>query len=248
MAVQAIISQKQIIFLVVSIPVQAVTPSGPAETCGGNVYEYTTTEIPNADEYFWQVDPSDAGTISGTGTNASFQASGTWAGAYDIKVRAVNECGNGDYSPVLNAILYESPDMFFIDGGGDYCEGGTGAEILLDGSETGVDYELFLDAISTGTILPGTGSILNFGYQTDAGFYTIEGQNTNCTLTMGGQALISIIIPPGTPGTPYGPDMVCNHESTIYTTTGSQNADTLIWSLSPPEAGSMQTGMEPAYN
>jgi len=38
--------------------------------------------------------------------------------------------------------------------------------------------------------------------------------------------------------------MVCNHEETVYTTTGSLNADTLIWTLTPPEAGTMLIGVD----
>lgn len=227
-----------------SIPVQATTPAGPDETCTGNTYEYTTDPIANADEYFWVTTPSDAGTFSGTGTTATFTADGSWTGAFTVKVRAVNECGDGDYSPELTVTQYASPDMFFMAGGGSYCNGGNGVEVLLDGSETGIDYELFLDGASTGTILPGTGDTLNFGFHTMPGLYEVTAYTPNCTTDMGGQALVSIIFMPGIPGTPYGPESVCNHESTDYTTTGSLNATSLTWILDPAEAGELVPGTD----
>jgi hypothetical protein len=156
----------------------------------------------------------------------------------------VNECGNGDYSPEFSATQYASPDMFFMAGGGSYCNGGDGVEVWLDGSETGIDYELFLDGATTGTILPGTGDSLNFGLQTLPGMYSVTGYTSTCTTDMGGQAMVSIIFMPGIPGTPYGPEQVCNHESTDYTTTGSLNATSLTWILDPAEAGDLVPGTD----
>ena len=222
-----------------AIPVQAATPTGPDETCGGGAYSYNTTSISNATSYEWMVEPSDAGTITGTGTTGTYNAASNWTGAYTVKVRGANECGDGPWSATFAATLYASPAAFFLSGGGGYCVGGVGLELILDGSETGFDYELFLNGTSTGMIMAGTGDSLSFGYQTDVGTYDVTGYSVNCSAQMNGQPYINIIFNPGDAGTPDGPGNVCNDAISEYTTTGSLNADTLIWTLSPPEAGAM---------
>ena len=51
------------------------------------------------------VEPSDAGSMSGTGTTGTFTAATGWTGAYTIKVRAENDCGNSSYSSTLTHTL-----------------------------------------------------------------------------------------------------------------------------------------------
>jgi len=225
-----------------AIPTQASTPVGPDEVCGGEVVDYTTTAVSGADTYFWMVTPSDAGSIAGSGTTGTFTAATDWTGAYTVKVRAENECGNGTYSTDLAATLYHNPTAFFLGGGGGYCIGSNGLELTLDGSEVGVDYELFLNDVSTGIIIAGTGDVISFGLQTEQGFYTAVGFNPNCTQNMSGQPYISIIFMPGETGLPTGPEVVCNMMVSTYTTTGSLNADTLIWILDPANAGILIPG------
>lgn len=222
-----------------AVPGQAATPTGPDETCNGGSYEYTTTTLPTAVDYFWMVEPSDAGSISGTGTTATFSADATWTGAYTVKVRGQNACGNGIYSANFAATLFFAPAPYFLTGGGGYCIGGQGRELILDGSDIGADYELYLDDVATGNIMAGTGSALNYGYHTDEGIYTTVGYTANCTVDMYGEAAVFIEFLPGAPGLPYGPDMVCNIMTTQYTATEGLNATSHIWTLTPPEAGTL---------
>ncbi|MFK5856502.1 MAG: PKD domain-containing protein, partial [Bacteroidota bacterium] len=154
-------------------PIAPNTPAGATAICAGSIEEYTTLSIDGADSYYWEVDPTDAGTITGTGITGTFNSDDSWTGDYTIKVKATNMCGWGPWSNVLNCTLNFNPYMFSLSEGGGYCSGGNGIEIILDGSETGVDYELFLDGTSTGTILAGTGNSLSFGLQTGQGIYTV---------------------------------------------------------------------------
>ena len=178
--------------IVIGSPVQPDTPIGPVETCAGKSYTYATTSVAHADFYEWTVEPGDAGTISGTGTVGTFEAATDWTGAYTIKVRALNDCGTGEWSDILEANLNSKPTVFNLAGGGEYCEGGEGSELLLDGSEIGVDYEVYLGFFSTGVVLPGTGDTLNFGFFTDEGIYTARGHSAYCIEFMEGQIGISI--------------------------------------------------------
>ncbi|MEN8224129.1 MAG: T9SS type A sorting domain-containing protein [Bacteroidota bacterium] len=226
------------------IPAQATIPVGPDTVCEGEMVDYTTTAVPGATTYTWVVDPSDAGSIAGAGTTGTFTAATDWTGDYIVKVMAENACGAGAYSPDLSATLFHTPESFILGGGGGYCEGLSGLELTLDGSETGVDYELFLSNVSTGIIIAGTGDSISFGYQTEQGLYTASGFTASCSQDMMGQPYISIILMPVDPDIPVGPDAVCNNAITTYTTTGSQHADTLIWVLDPADAGTLTPGTD----
>ncbi len=222
---------------VVLTPGQANTPIGADSLCAGSIIDYTTNVVQYASYYDWEVSPSDAGSMSGNDTVATFQSSSTFTGSYLIKVRAVNVCGNGIWSGEFQGTLLASPQIFQLTGNGAYCEGSQGAELGLDGSETGVNYELYKDNIPTGNIVAGTDSAISFGYIIDEGLYSSVGFNGGCTNDMLGQVWVNMINAPGQAGTPVGPEAVCNDTTTVYNTTGASDADTLIWILDPINAG-----------
>lgn len=229
-----------------TIPAQANTPSGPTNTCEDGSFQYTTNSVTYASSYTWEVDPTDAGIMTGNGTVGTFNSASIWTGNYTVKVRAENECGNGIWSQDLQATLHAIPVAYTLSNGGGYCEGGTGIELTIDGSEINVDYELYLDGVATGNFVTGTGSAISFGYQTDEGINTAKGTNDYCLEDMIGNAWIYIIYPPQQASTPTGPIEVCNNsDDTQYNTEGATNADTYIWTLIPPEAGTITgTGLE----
>jgi len=45
-----------------------------------------------------------------------------------------------------------------------YCDGNNGVEILLDGSDVVVVYELYNESGSTGIVISGYGDTINFGH------------------------------------------------------------------------------------
>ena len=217
---------------------QADTPVGSTDVCQGIEEEYTTNPVQYAESYQWEVEPSDAGSISGTGTTGYFEPSNSFTGSFSVKVRAQNECYNGIWSPDFNCIINMSPQIFMFDGD-PYCEGEPGSELILDGSEIAVDYELFLDDVTTGIILAGTGSAISFGYFTEEGLYRVNGYTSFCNTYMAGTPWVHEIYPPEQAATPIGQEAVCNDTVTTYSTTGAVNADSFVWILSPPEAGIM---------
>jgi hypothetical protein len=202
---------------------------------------YTTNEVPYAQDYVWELSDSEAGNITWEMNEATLDVSDTYSGIFTIKVRATNVCGNGDWSDELEVTAYASPEDFDLQGGGGYCFEGDGAEITLSGSETGVDYELFLDAVSTGIIIPGTGSEISFGFFTDEGYYEAVGSNGNCDVPMVGQIQVTILYPPGEPATPEGLTFICNEVTSDYTSEGVDNADSYQWEISPEEAGTISS-------
>jgi photosystem II stability/assembly factor-like uncharacterized protein len=214
-----------------------VTPTGPNEVCGTYSVEYTTQSVENATDYEWDVNPDAAGTISGNDTTGIFLAANNWEGSYTIRVRAESACGPGPWSPNFNGTSHHNPLQFSLLGDGGYCEGGPGAEISLDGSETGVSYELFKDNITTGIIVAGTGSPVSFGLFTETGLYTTLGFTAYCDNNMVGQVYVHMLAIPGQAATPQGPQSVCNYESTDYSTTGATYAEDFTWTLNPAESG-----------
>ena len=231
--------QKTDYITVVVLPDQADMPDGASGTCTGEDYEYTTDEVEFASYYTWEVSPTDAGTIEGDGNEVIYTADDEWTGDFTIRVRAENICGSGAWSDDLEGIQSVNPTEFFFSGGGGYCEGGSGIDLTLDGSEVGVDYELYLNYGPTGTILEGTGSAITFEGVIWEGIYNVEGYTENCSVTMPGEGYINIIELPEQPGTPSGAGDVCNNGTDLYTTSGSIGASEIVWMLDPPEAGSL---------
>ena len=219
------------------LPAQANTPVGPTDVCGGTQNEYTTQSASGATYYDWQVTPSEAGTITGFGTLATFNAVDSWTGNYTIRVRAGNQCGNGSWSGYLNCTLNISPSLFELSDSGGYCDGSTGIEITQEGSEAGVDYELFLEGVSTGTIVQGTGNEISYGFQTDQGNYSVVGTSGICIENMAGTVHISINYVPEPALAPEGPTSVCAGSTTVYTVDHISGSDTIYWLLTPPESG-----------
>lgn len=83
------------------------------------------------------------------------------------------------------------PTAYAVTGGGSYCAGGTGVNVNLSNSDTGVNYKL-LDG--TGTIVSGTGSGISFGAQTAGGTYTVQATDlaTTCVNTMSGSVAVVV--------------------------------------------------------
>ena len=231
---------------VVTIPVQAIMPSGPGTLCEAeNGIEYTTDPVPSATSYSWRVLPAEAGTISGDSLVGILDLASGFTGDIDIQVKAENACGNGIWSPEAQATVYNNPIAYQLTGDGAYCEGTSGAELTLDGSEVNTDYELYLDDVATGQIVAGTGSAISFGYQTDEGIYTCLGFNDHCDMTMVGNVWVHEIYPPVQASIPVGPAEVCNNDDDTEYISSASGADTYIWTITPEEAGTITgTGTE----
>ncbi len=222
---------------VIENPIAPDEPIGITTICAGETEIYTTQAVAGADSYYWEVSPSDAGTITGSGTEGTFVSDNNWIGSYTVKVKATNMCGYGPWSTELSCALNFNPTAFVLSEGGGYCSGDPGIEITLDGSETGVDYELFYDATSTGIIVAGTGSPISFGEQTDQGIYTVVGFTATCDENMVGTPYIFVEFAPEQGNTPEGPVSACSGSVTDYNVEPLFAADTIIWTLLPIEAG-----------
>jgi PKD repeat protein len=227
--------------LVIAAPVQPNTPAGATVICEDSPgIVYTTQVVQWATTYVWAVEPPNAGTIDSPDPTAMFYLAPGYLGAYTIKVRADNNCGTGTWSQGLNASAHFTPDQFTLSEGGGYCEGAEGLDVTLDGSQEGVNYELYLDGDATGQVMPGTGSAIDFGFETEQGIYTCLAYTDYCDKSMVGNTYIYVIHQPVKAGTPAGPTQECsNHSNVTYTTSGATNATSYAWTLTPSGAGTI---------
>ena len=126
-------------------------------------------------------------TLAGTGLALNF-GSPLIAGSYTILAySATTAC----QAPMPGStVIILSPAAFNVIPAGIIC---TGSTIGLDGSEAGVNYQLFRDGITAvGTPVAGTGSAISFGVITIPGTYTVKasGASFSCGSTMNGNAVL----------------------------------------------------------
>ncbi|MBS1744054.1 MAG: M36 family metallopeptidase [Bacteroidetes bacterium] len=96
-----------------------------------------------------------------------------------------------------------------VTGGGSYVIGGNGVPVGLNGSETGVSYQLLLNGNPVGTPVAGTNAAISFGNQTQAGTYTVFATTSLCSQLMSGSATVSIISGPPSQFTVTGGGTYC---------------------------------------
>ncbi len=130
--------------------------------------------------------------VIGTGAAIDFGTITTVGNYYVTATNTLTACTSsmsGSSSVVINAL----PSVFTVTGGGNYCIGGTGVNVGLNGSTPGIAYQLYNGTVPVGSLVSGTGLSLNFGVFTATGNYTVIGFNpaTACSNNMGGSAVIT---------------------------------------------------------
>ncbi len=109
------------------------------------------------------------------------------------------------------------PAVYSVTGGGSYC-GGSCPHVGLNGSQTGVNYQLMCSGAAV-TTLAGTGAPLDFGAKCSSCTYTVVATNavTGCTNTMTGSAAVTMT----TPCVITGASSICvGTTTTLYGCTG----------------------------
>jgi len=123
----------------------------------------------------------------------------------------------------VHITINPSPTLYSVMGGGSYCAGQPGVNVLLSGSETGVNYQLLCNGINTGSPIPGTGLSLNFGIQNMGGNYTVMATNTitGCSIAMSNTALITVNPIPSITITTSGSTIFCGSGTVTLTATAT---------------------------
>jgi len=136
--------------------------------------------------------------VAGTGDLLDFGPQ-TATGAYTVVATDATTTCSANMFGSVHVGNYPTPAAFMVSGGGSFCPGGTGINVIISGSETGVSYQLLNGTTAEGSPLDGTGSGLNFGAQTATGTYTVLATNagTGCTSTMTHTATVTNYPLPG---------------------------------------------------
>jgi len=137
------------------------------------------------------------GTMAGTGSMIDFgyQALG---GTYRVvATNTTTGCvSNMDSAALL--IRHPLPIVYPIAGGGNYCIGGAGLPVYLDGSNVGIRYQLYNGATPVGVVM-GTGFGISYGIFPTVGVYNVIATDTatGCTSAMANSVTIGISSLPG---------------------------------------------------
>ena len=197
------------------------SPSNNGPICSGQTLNLFANT--NAPSYSW----TGPNGFTSTAQNPSIaNATMAAAGIYNLTVGCAAAVG------ATTAVVNSLPNNHNVTGGGAYCFGGIGGAVGLDGSDTGVRYQLVRNSsTNVGSPAAGTGSAIAFGNQATAGTYTVIASNATsaCTVAMSGSATVSVNPLPTVTTTPSGSTNICNGSSVTLTAAG---ASTYSWS--PP--------------
>jgi hypothetical protein len=157
---------------------------------------------------------STGGPVAGSGSSLDFGYQDA-AGTYTVLATLSNST-SCSATMNLSAIVYANPTIYTV-GGGTSC---SPIDVTLSNSEIGVNYQLYIGANATGSVVAGTGSKLDFGSQLAAGTYTVvaTNANTSCTSTMTGSATV-------------------NSTPTVYNVTGGTNCGSTTVGLDNSDIG-----------
>lgn len=195
--------------------------SGAAAICAGATTVLSNTLAGGS----WTSSADAIATVNASGT-----VTGITAGSVIITYGMPTGCFR-----TTNLVVNAIPVINNVSGGGNYCAGGTGADINLDGSETFTTYRLYNGSSLAGTFT-GTGAPLFFGSYTAAGTYSvIATTTTGCSRNMSGTATIGItpvVLPTVNVASDNG-TILCNGTAVTFTavTTNSGTAPVYEWKV-----------------
>ncbi|HRS01153.1 MAG TPA: PKD domain-containing protein, partial [Bacteroidota bacterium] len=127
-------------------------------------------------------------TIAGTGQDISFGYF-TEEGNYTVSALSKSAGCANKMNGSITVKKIPSPAKYNLTSSSAFCEGEDGSEISLDGSQSGVIYQLQFNGKNLGTPITGTGNAINFGKYKDDGVYTVIAQSSSggCTTQMEGE-------------------------------------------------------------
>jgi hypothetical protein len=181
-----------------SIPAAYTITGGGGYCTGGSGLAVGLSGSQSGISYQLYNDYSPVGpVVIGSGGAITFGLQ-TAAGFYTVIATNTGTSCTNNMTGGVSIVLLPLPNVYSVTGGGSYCAGGTGTDVATTGSDIGVNYQLFIGGVATGTAIAGTGVAIDFGLQTTAGTYTIVGTSASsgCNSTMSGSATVSINVLP----------------------------------------------------
>ena len=202
----------------VSPLIQRVTGGG-AYCAGGNGVPVGLGGSQTSVKYQLVINGTSSGNpVVGTGSALNFGLQ-TMAGTYTVLASDTILSLSGTMSGSAVVTVSPLPTSFTVTGGGAFCAGGTGVELGLSNSQSGVNYQLVLNGANLGGTIPGTGSSISFGYQTGVGTYSVIGTDATsaCSDVMSGNAVVTLSALPAAPAAITGTNSACVGSATLLT-------------------------------
>jgi hypothetical protein len=213
------------------IPTVTITASGPTTFCGAGNVTLTGDGGPGC-TYSWNFNGSPNGNTTPVCVASIF-------GMYTCNATNLLGCSNQANQMVQVNPL---PQTFTITGSAPtFCQGGIGITVNQNGSQTGVNYQLMLNGLPTGTPVGGMGLALSWPNQNVAGVYTVQATDntTSCTSMMNGSTVVAMDPLPDPAGVITGPTTICEGSIVSFSTNNILNATSYMWSV--PLGSSIQT-------
>ncbi|MDB9828782.1 PKD domain-containing protein [Flavobacteriaceae bacterium] len=140
----------------------------------------------------------------------------------------------------LTGVLCTGPSSYTVTGDDlNLCAGSTQTTVIgLDGSESGVTYQLLKDGVDEGIAIPGTGNSISFGAFNAAGTYTVSA-TSSCSATMSGNVVITAVAAVSASFTSS-----TNNQEVTFTNTSS-NATSYSWDFG--DGSSASTDINPTH-
>ena len=169
--------------------------TGDLDICSGETTTLTASNGTGA-PYNWYTGSSGGGSFY---TGSSYTTPGL-SGNTTYYVSSGSGMCESPRTPVTVVVTPGGGTAHTVTGGGNFCFGGPGVPVGLNGSDAGVDYQLQINGTNTGTPVTGNGSSISFGNQTAAGTYTVVTTGGGgCNGTMAGSVVVNVIATPSTP-------------------------------------------------
>ncbi|MBL7846159.1 MAG: hypothetical protein JNL40_01730 [Cyclobacteriaceae bacterium] len=226
------------------------TVSGGGTICYGAAgVTVTLSGSASGVNYQLKINGTNSGSaVAGTGAALNW-TNQTTAGSYTVVATIVatgcSQTMTGSATVTVNPL----PTLYNMGGGGGYCSGGTGVNVTLSGSQTGVNYQLKIGGTNSGSPVAGTGSLLTWANQTTAGTYTVLATNatTACAQTMTGSVAVSVNPLPSL-FTVSGGGTICSGAGATITLSGSTSGVNYQLKVNGTNTGSAVAGTGAALN
>jgi RHS repeat-associated protein len=178
--------------VVTNNPIQ-YTVGGGGSICPGSSTNITLSNSQPGVIYQLRLNGSNFGPPeTGTGSSLAWNNISN-VGTYTVVTTVCAKQMTGSVTVAVDPL----PLVQTVSGGGQVCPGLLGASVNLNGSQTGVNYQLKLSGSAIGASKSGTGSALSWTDITQPGTYTVIALSAaNCSVEMNGNAAVSLQEPP----------------------------------------------------
>lgn len=214
---------------VTAVPPAAGAIFGPTGMCQDPPNSsYNIPAIGTATSYEWVLTPTTAGVITPGSNNAVIDWDATFTGACVLKVRGLNACGSGAWSPALSVTIDLEPSQAGTPTGtASLCMDSDNTEYSTSGATNVTDYQWMISPSTAGTITTfwTTGTVDWDPAFTGQASITVKGINGACE----GPASDPIVVtvnPAPTAYTLTGGGTAC--EGTAGVAVGLDNSETGI--------------------